>query len=364
VPCVAAPVDGGNLGPSDQGLHRGDRCGDRSIPDRPGGSNAQPAIAARMLAQGHGCAAAGGLQNRAGLPGGRAFRKGCAQGRRRDLRGRAQSAAGRPRALPGAPVADLRSIECGSGVAALEPCAVWPIHRMAFQRPRETPAGKRPATGRGSRSGAGGGMSEKLNPLDFPLKGSRLIEASAGTGKTWTIAALYVRLVLGHGEANAFGRALHPSEILVMTFTRAATRELSDRIRQRLIEAAAAFRETFSAVSDPFLAALLADYTDPQQRLRAAHQLTQAAEAMDEAAIFTIDAWCQRMLREHAFDCGCLFDEELVASEDRLLADAMRDYWRHHVYALEEAGMTALRGCWPDFSALEKGIRWLVPHAA
>src|SRR5690606_10658746 len=59
-----------------------------------------------------------------------------------------------------------------------------------------------------------------------------------------------------------------------------------------------------------------------------------------------------------------LFDEELVASEDRLLADAMRDYWRHHVYALEEAGMTALRGCWPDFSALEKGIRWLVPHAA
>ena len=39
-----------------------------------------------------------------------------------------------------------------------------------------------------------------LNPLDFPLSGTRLIEASAGTGKTYTIAALYVRLILGHGQ--------------------------------------------------------------------------------------------------------------------------------------------------------------------
>ncbi|MEG0043158.1 MAG: UvrD-helicase domain-containing protein, partial [Massilia sp.] len=68
-------------------------------------------------------------------------------------------------------------------------------------------------------------MSTKLEPVDFPLHGSRLIEASAGTGKTWTIAALYVRLVLGHGGADGFVRPLLPSEILVMTFTRAATRE-------------------------------------------------------------------------------------------------------------------------------------------
>ncbi len=207
-------------------------------------------------------------------------------------------------------------------------------------------------------------MSEKLNALTFPLTGSRLIEASAGTGKTWTIAALYVRLVLGHGEENGYNRALHPAEILVMTFTRAATRELSDRIRQRLVEAAAAFRETSSDTRDPFLASLLENYPEPQDRLRAAHLLTQAAEAMDEAAIFTIDAWCQRMLREHAFDSGCLFDEELVASEDKLLADAMRDYWRHHVYALEEASLLALRECWPDFSALEARIRQLAPRAA
>ena len=93
-----------------------------------------------------------------------------------------------------------------------------------------------------------------LQPLHFPLWGSRLIEASAGTGKTWTIAALYLRLVLGHGGDEGFARPLMPPDILVMTFTRAATRELSDRIRARLIEAVLCFRgEAEPAVHDTFL---------------------------------------------------------------------------------------------------------------
>ncbi|MET0982884.1 MAG: UvrD-helicase domain-containing protein, partial [Telluria sp.] len=91
-------------------------------------------------------------------------------------------------------------------------------------------------------------MSQLLDPLSFPLHGSRLIEASAGTGKTWTIAALYVRLVLGHGAENGYGRPLLPADILVMTFTRAATRELSNRVRERLVEAAAYFRNHGEAV--------------------------------------------------------------------------------------------------------------------
>jgi exodeoxyribonuclease V beta subunit len=102
------------------------------------------------------------------------------------------------------------------------------------------------------------------------LHGSRLIEASAGTGKTWTIAALYLRLVLGPGGSNAFVRPLQPAEILVMTFTRAATRELSDRIRSRLIEAAQVFRGDEKA-ADPFLSGLLRNM---KTLLRANRQLT------------------------------------------------------------------------------------------
>ena len=134
-------------------------------------------------------------------------------------------------------------------------------------------------------------MGHVLNPADFPLHGSRLIEASAGTGKTWTIAALYLRLVLGHGGAQAFGRPLMPPDILVMTFTRAATRELSDRIRARLVEAVACFRgERPVAAHDSLLQTLLEAHPEGPARQQAAWRLAMAAECMDDAAIHTIDA--------------------------------------------------------------------------
>lgn len=208
-------------------------------------------------------------------------------------------------------------------------------------------------------------MNHLLDPLSFPLHGSRLIEASAGTGKTWTIAALYLRLVLGHGDPQfAFERPLLPAEILVMTFTRAATRELSDRIRERLVEAAQYFRRQCVAKVDPYLEQLLDAYrTDPARREQAAHRLMLAAEAMDDAAVFTIDAWCQRMLREHAFDSGTLFDEQLVESERALLAQAVRDYWRHHVYALSPAHFDQVHESWPDLLRFETAVRDLVGRA-
>jgi exodeoxyribonuclease V beta subunit len=206
-------------------------------------------------------------------------------------------------------------------------------------------------------------VSELLDALRFPLHGSRLIEASAGTGKTWTIAALYLRLVLGHGGDNGFVRALAPPEILVMTFTRAATRELSNRVRERLIEAAAYFRGE-RELDDDLLASLSASYASDGERRVAAHRLVMAAETMDEAAIFTIDAWCQRMLREHAFDSGSLFDEELISDEQALFEDAAHDYWRQHVYPLDAAALAVLLDCWGDVNVLKDGVRDLVRRVA
>jgi len=205
-------------------------------------------------------------------------------------------------------------------------------------------------------------MSQLLDALTFPLHGSRLIEASAGTGKTWTIAALYLRLVLGHGGDDGFARPLMPPEILVMTFTRAATRELSNRVRERLVQAAACFRGEAEA-DDPYLEALADAYDDEASRLVAAHRLVLAAETMDEAAVFTIDAWCQRMLREHAFDSGSLFDEELVSDERALFEDAAHDYWRQHVYPLSGAALKSLLSCWSDVEALKRSVRELVQRA-
>ena len=204
-------------------------------------------------------------------------------------------------------------------------------------------------------------MTEALDPLRLPLWGSRLIEASAGTGKTWTIAALYLRLVLGHGGPAGFVRPLLPSEILVMTFTRAATRELSDRIRSRLLQAARSFRgETPPGAADPFLAALLADHPEPAARSAAAWRLGLAAESMDDAAVHTIDAWCQRMLREHAFDSGCLFDEELSANERAMTDEAARDYWRAQLYPLSGAAWDTAISTWRSVEALAGDARQLL----
>ena len=200
-----------------------------------------------------------------------------------------------------------------------------------------------------------------LQPLHFPLWGSRLIEASAGTGKTWTIAALYLRLVLGHGEAEGFARPLMPPDILVMTFTRAATRELSDRIRARLIEAVQCFRgEAEPAEHDSFLRDLRDAYAEGKARDTAAWRLDMAAQCMDDAAIHTIDAWCQRMLREHAFDSGNLFDEALDADESQRQTEAAQDYWRQQCYPLSGEVLEAALNVWPDVHALVKDMQALL----
>ncbi|MBN2872286.1 MAG: exodeoxyribonuclease V subunit beta [Halothiobacillaceae bacterium] len=175
----------------------------------------------------------------------------------------------------------------------------------------------------------------ELDPITFPLQGSRLIEASAGTGKTFTISLLYLRLVLGHrGPEQRHARPLTPPEILVSTFTLAAVAELRDRIRSRLQQAAWLFAGTRDEEEvDQPLRDLYAEF-DADERARGAFLLQRAAEWMDEAAIFTIHGFCQRQLAEHAFHSGALFEQELITDLDPLIHVAVRDFWRRHGYPL------------------------------
>ena len=198
-------------------------------------------------------------------------------------------------------------------------------------------------------------MSNILDPIAFPLHGSRLIEASAGTGKTYTLAALYVRLVLGHGDGPK--KMLLPPDILVVTFTEAATRELRDRIRARLAEAALCFagRQPVQD-NDAFLKQLLQEY--PQQEHAAcAARLDAAAQWMDEAAIYTIHGFCNRMLRQHAFDSGSLFTLELNQDEQQLREQATMDYWRTFFYDMDDECTATLLEQWPTPAQLTKAVR-------
>ena len=171
-------------------------------------------------------------------------------------------------------------------------------------------------------------MMQALDLMKLPLCGSALIEASAGTGKTYTIAALYLRLVLGHPQA----KPLLPPQILVVTFTEAATSELKGRIRARLADAARFFQSP-SEHADSFLQQLAAEF--PQELWPScAQQLTLAAQWMDDAAISTIHGWCNRMLTEHAFDSGASFDLELNTDLSDLKLQVVEDYWRSFIYPL------------------------------
>ncbi|KOO14230.1 exodeoxyribonuclease V subunit beta [Vibrio xuii] len=173
-------------------------------------------------------------------------------------------------------------------------------------------------------------MVTPLNTMTFPLHGARLIEASAGTGKTFTIAGLYLRLLLGHGSPETKHQVpLTVDQILVVTFTEAATAELRDRIRARIHDARLAFARGKS--SDPVIAPLLDEVSDHKQ---AAEILLQAERQMDEAAVYTIHGFCQRMLTQNAFESGSRFNNEFVTDESLLKAQIVADYWRRNFYPL------------------------------
>ncbi|MEY4763097.1 MAG: RecBCD enzyme subunit RecB, partial [Pseudomonadota bacterium] len=181
---------------------------------------------------------------------------------------------------------------------------------------------------------------QKMDILRFKFEGLQVIEASAGTGKTWTLAMLYLRLLLGAGPGD---QKLMPPQILVMTFTEAATQELRDRIRRRIGEAVAVFRQlplAADAQDDADLRALR-DARPREGWLADARHLEATAQWMDEAAIHTIHGWCSRMLRQHAFDSVSLFQQERVEDPKALLQDVVRDYWRRWFYPADAAALRA-----------------------
>ena len=174
-----------------------------------------------------------------------------------------------------------------------------------------------------------------LNPITLPLNQISLIEASAGTGKTYTIGSLYLRLLLKAGENN-FSRPLNVEEILVVTFTDMATEELKKKIRERITDAIdklTAFAETqdkSAFKNDEFLTALCHDL----DIFEAIHRLKLAEQNMDLAAIYTIHGFCRRMLMQYAFHSGIHFNLELIKDQSDLLVRFANEFWREHFYPL------------------------------
>jgi exodeoxyribonuclease V beta subunit len=164
-----------------------------------------------------------------------------------------------------------------------------------------------------------------FDPVTTELsKGTSLIEASAGTGKTYTIAMLVLRLVVEQDVPI--------DKVLVVTFTKAATEELKDRIRSRLADAKRALAG-HADVKDDTISAWLACLQNELQFAPETikRRLDLALLDIDQAGIFTIHGFCQRVLREHALASGQLFDAELTDDLATIKQACADDFWRRHV---------------------------------
>lgn len=157
--------------------------------------------------------------------------------------------------------------------------------------------------------------------LNAPLAGVNLIEASAGTGKTYNIEGLFMRLILE--------RQLRVDQILVLTFTKAATEELRVRIRRKLVLAKDAFGG--KAIDDLLIKDLIRRQPDSK---KAGRRLHEALVDFDLAAVFTIHGFCQRVLHENAFETQSLFDTELITNQNLLIQEVVDDFWRRSFYQL------------------------------
>ena len=197
-------------------------------------------------------------------------------------------------------------------------------------------------------------MSPRLQPFEansFPLDcGIRLLEASAGTGKTFALAHLVLRLVTEEG--------LSLRRLLVVTYTEAAAAELRDRIGRRLQEALASLAgstpDPDAASVDPvlqeWLERLAIQGSQPVDRLRG--MLLLALEELDGADITTIHGFCRRTLERQSLEAGCSPQQRLEGDASRLIEEVVHDYWQRQVLPLSAPSLAGLGACGVNPEAL------------
>lgn len=159
----------------------------------------------------------------------------------------------------------------------------------------------------------------KLKPFEIDLSGTNLVEASAGTGKTYNITSLYIRTLIE--------RDVSVGNILVVTYTEAATKELRDRLMSRIRESISVLKKgKVKNEDDQFLGNLL-QYVD--DRRQAIEKLDAAVRSFDEASVHTIHGFCYQALQEQAFDSRAMYDAEMIGDDSDLVLEAVDDYWRN-----------------------------------
>ncbi|MCZ2100199.1 MAG: UvrD-helicase domain-containing protein [Chitinophagales bacterium] len=164
--------------------------------------------------------------------------------------------------------------------------------------------------------------------MTVPLEQSNLIEASAGTGKTYSIAILALRLLLE--------KQIPIQEILMVTFTKAAVAELEARIRE-FVRTAWRYTQGENIGDDT-----IKTVVDKIDRNKATELLRAAFINLDETKVMTIHGFSQQTLNEFAFETGQLFNTELIQDTTSLIDREIQEFWRKHVTTINKDLLAAL----------------------
>ncbi len=176
---------------------------------------------------------------------------------------------------------------------------------------------------------------QPFNALTVPLQGTNLIEASAGTGKTYSIALMVLRLVLEQG------RPLR--EILMVTFTNAAVAELEVRIRlfvRRAYQYACRDRTDIDSNIKAIVDNAIAQGGLPEETVR--ERIVAAVNALDETQIMTIHGFCTDVLQTYAFETEQAFKSEILTDQTLWITRICNTFWREEITTLEPDLLQAL----------------------
>ncbi|MEP7108145.1 MAG: UvrD-helicase domain-containing protein [Ferruginibacter sp.] len=168
--------------------------------------------------------------------------------------------------------------------------------------------------------------NQPFDPITVALEASNLIEASAGTGKTYSIAILTLRLVLE--------KKIPIQQVLMVTFTKAAVAELETRIRQFMRNA---FKVSQGILINDDTITTIVQYSMNDRaigQVETCRLLKEAVLFLDETAILTIHSFCQRVLTEFAFETNQVFGPEILTDINVILADRVNAFWRKHITTL------------------------------
>src|SRR5919112_939650 len=160
-----------------------------------------------------------------------------------------------------------------------------------------------------------------FNASTVPLNSDNLIEASAGTGKTYSIAVMVLRIILE--------KKISVKEILMVTFTKAAVAELEERIRLFIREAHKVSLE--KQISDVAITELVEQAVKESSRNEVQQLLKEAVLFLDETSVLTIHGFCQQTLTEFAFETNQLFGAETLNDIASLIESEVNKFWRENI---------------------------------